>query len=66
MATKKTNLTEKNPAQLLALLTEQRETLRDHRFSAAGGRAKDSNGHKKTRAEIARLMTELGARKRAA
>ena len=59
---KKTSLTEKNQGELIALLSKQREELRTLRFSAAGSRPKDSSGPKKTRAQIARIMTELHAR----
>lgn len=64
--TKNTNLTEKNPAELLALLAQKRETLRELRFAAAGARPKDSTEPKKLRAEIARILTRLHALKRAA
>jgi len=63
---KNTTLTEKNPNELLAMLAEKREELRALRFAAAGARPKDSNAAGKVRAEVARIMTELGARKRAA
>lgn len=63
---KNINLTEKNPAELLALLIEKRETLRAMRFAAAGARPKDSTEPKKLRAEIARILTQLHAMKRAA
>jgi ribosomal protein L29 len=59
---KKTNLTEKNPVELTKLLKEKREELRGLRFSAAGARPKDSNAPKKTRKEIARVLTEMGNR----
>ena len=62
MATKKTTLHGQTPAELNALLAKQREELRTLRFSAAGSRPKDSSGPKKTRAQIARIMTELHAR----
>ncbi len=44
------------------LLGEKREELRKLRFEAAGARPKDSNAPKKTRKEIARIMTALGAK----
>ena len=65
MATKKQKLTEKNPAELTALLTKQREELRTIRFASAGGRPKDSAAPKKTRRNIARILTELHAQKTA-
>lgn len=59
---KKTNLTEKNMSELKELLAEKREHLRAARFSMVGAKVKDSNEPKKTRAEIARILTELGNR----
>ena len=59
---KKMKLTEKNETELVKMLKEKREELRGIRFSAAGARAKDSNGPSKSRKEIARLLTELGNR----
>ena len=65
MATKKTKLTEKNPAELTALLAKEREEMRTLRFASAGGRPKDSAAPKKTRRNIARILTELHAQKTA-
>jgi len=62
MAKTKTDLTEKNPKELNEMLAEKRESLRSMRFSALGSRLKDSSEPKKLRADIARIMTELGAR----
>jgi len=59
---KKTKLTEKNPAELEKMLKEKREELRVLRFAAAGARPKDSNAPRKSRQEIARVLTELGNR----
>ena len=63
---KKTDITEKNPAELTDLLAKKREELRVLRFSGVGARIKDTNDPKKVRADIARIMTELGKRSRAA
>jgi ribosomal protein L29 len=60
---KKISLKEKNQGELTALLSKQREELRALRFAAAGSRPKDSAAPKKTRREIARIMTELHTRK---
>ena len=49
-------------AELTKLLAETRATLRTERFSAAGARAKDSNGPMKLRRTIARILTEQHAR----
>lgn len=63
---KKTDLKEKNATELAELLKEKREELRTLRFSIAGGRAKDGNALRKTRAEVARIMTERGKRAKVA
>lgn len=42
-------------------LGEKREELRKLRFEAAGARPKDASAPKKTRKEIARIMTALRA-----
>ena len=63
---KKTDLKEKNVSELNDLLREKREELRTLRFSIAGGRANDGNALRKTRAEVARILTELGKRAKVA
>lgn len=65
MATKKTTLHGQTPAELNTLLAKQREELRVLRFASAGGRPKDSAAPKKTRKQIARILTELHAQKTA-
>ncbi|MDR3547812.1 MAG: 50S ribosomal protein L29 [Candidatus Pacebacteria bacterium] len=60
---KKQSLTGKNQGELTALLAKQREELRALRFAAAGSRPKDSAAPKKTRREIARILTTLHAQK---
>jgi ribosomal protein L29 len=62
---KKINLKETSVEELNKLLTEKREQLRTLRFSSMGRSVKDASEPKKIRADIARLMTELGARTRA-
>lgn len=59
---KKIELTEKNPEELMKLLVEKREELRKLRFAAAGAKAKDGSAPKKTRQDIARILTELHKR----
>jgi ribosomal protein L29 len=66
MATKKQKLTEMKTLELHELLAKQQEELRVLRFSSAGGRPKDSAAPQKTRKQIARIFTELHARKTAA
>lgn len=62
---KKITYNEMNDSQLREELGKQREELRTLRFAAAGARPKDSAAPKKTRAAIARLLTEQHARKSA-
>jgi ribosomal protein L29 len=59
---KKISLTAKTDAELTKLLTDTRAELRSERFSAAGARAKESNGPRKLRKTIARALTEQHAR----
>jgi len=59
---KKIILSEKNPTELTEMLAEKREELRKIRFSGSGVRAKNTSNAKNTRADIARVMTELHAR----
>lgn len=62
---KKTDLKAKNVSELTELLKKKREELRTLRFSIAGGRAKDGNTLRETRADVARILTELSARAKA-
>jgi ribosomal protein L29 len=55
-------MTTKTDQELDKLLLDTRETLRTERFSAAGARAKDSNGQQKLRKVVARALTEKRAR----
>ena len=61
---KKLNLKEKTAEDMMKMLAEKREELRTQRFSGMG-RMKDSSEPKKIRADVARIMTELGSRKSA-
>ena len=60
--TKKEVMTTKTTEELTKLLADTRAELRTVRFSAAGARAKDSNGPRKLRRTIARILTEKQAR----
>lgn len=62
---KKTDLKEKNVSELTELLREKRERLREVRFSSAGARLADNSEPRKLRADIARIMTEIGKHSRA-
>ncbi len=63
---KKLNLKEKTVEDMTKMLAEKREELRGLRFSGLSGRIKDSHAPKKLRADIARVMTEIGTRNTAA
>jgi ribosomal protein L29 len=63
---KKINIAEKNVTELTELLNQKREELRTLRFSVAGGRGKDGNALRIARADVARIMTELGKRAKTA
>jgi len=62
---KKESLKEKKVDELKEMLVKSREELRDLRFAAAGARPKNSNAPRETRKQVARILTELGNRKRA-
>lgn len=57
-----TNLKEKSAEDLMKMLSEKREELRALRFSSVSRSVKDTTEPRKMRADIARIMTELGAR----
>ena len=61
MATK-TNFKEKSAEDLMKLLAEKREELRTLRFSGVSRAVKDTTDPRKLRADVARIMTELGER----
>jgi ribosomal protein L29 len=65
MAKKKTDYKDMDPKDRTKRLGELRAELRKLRFEAAGARPKDSNAPKKTRREIARLLTAIRAGKTA-
>ena len=60
---KKLTLTEKTTEELATLLGEKREELRKLRFAAAGARPADASLPKKTRKDIARILTQMTAQK---
>lgn len=57
-------LKDKSQEELASLLTEKRETLRGIRFGTAG-HIRDTHTTRKTRADVARILTEMKARKTA-
>jgi ribosomal protein L29 len=59
------DLKDKSVEEMTEMLAEKREELRTLRFSGMG-RVKDGSSSKKIRADVARIMTEIGARNRKA
>lgn len=55
------NKTEK---EVIQLLNNKREALRNYRFSISGSKTRNVREGRNTRKEIARLLTELAGRKR--
>lgn len=55
-------ITEKPEEELQKLLEEKREKLRQLRFSLAGGKIKNISEIRKTRKEIARILTLLNSK----
>lgn len=62
---KKESLTEKKVEELKEMLAKGREEMKDLRFSAAGARLANGSAYKNARKQVARVLTELGNRKRA-
>jgi ribosomal protein L29 len=60
---KKTDISNKTPADLAKLISEKREALRVFRFGSAGAKTKNVKEGKMIRKEIARMMTALNAAK---
>ena len=58
---KSTELLKKKDADLLKLLKEKKEALREHSFGSAG--ASKGISPRNTRKDIARILTEMSARK---
>ncbi len=61
--TKKISFKEKKTDELEKMLSEKREELRKIRFAVAGSRPADSSLARKTRKDIARILTEMTAKK---
>ncbi len=55
----------KNNADLVKYLEEKREELRGLRFGASGSGVRNTHAQEQVRKEIARIMTDINARKRA-
>jgi ribosomal protein L29 len=56
---KYTDITKKTVADLKKEIADKREALRSFRFSIAGARVKDITTGRKTRKEIAQMLTAL-------
>ncbi len=61
--TKKISYKEKDKKELTSLLKEKREELRTLRFSGVAARKNDASAKRKTRKEIARILTERVSRR---
>lgn len=62
---KKTDYKGMDAKELSKKLADAREELRKLRFEQAGARPKDTNSPKKTRREIARMLTAARAKRSA-
>lgn len=62
---KKLDLKDKKADELKEMLAKSREELRELRFASAGARPKNTNAPRAARKTVARILTELGSRKRA-
>ncbi len=63
MATKKVNYKEKQDSELQKAFAEKKEELRKIRFGSAGARARDTKRSSNLKKEVARIMTEINARR---
>lgn len=59
---KKIDYTGKSAEELTKMLADKREELRKLRFSSVSRSVKDTNEPRALRADIARILTEMGAR----
>lgn len=57
--TKKISFKDKKVEELVTMLGQKREELRQTRFAVAGARPSDSSLARKTRKDIARILTEM-------
>lgn len=63
---KKNPIKQMSDTELMKKLADTREELRTMRFSGAGSRLKDPYAPAKARRDVARVLTELTARTKAA
>ncbi len=59
---KKEEIKKKKDTELIELLNEKRKELRDARFNTAGSKSRDAYFKRKTRRDIARILTEMRER----
>jgi ribosomal protein L29 len=59
---KKTDIKNNTDRELLALVTEKREALRQVRFATSGSKGRDVKKLRESKKEIARALTELSQR----
>jgi len=59
---KKTDVQNKSDADLVALVREKREALRQVRFATSGSKGRDVKKLRESKKEIARALTELSKR----
>lgn len=65
MAKTKNTFTDKKNEELTALLFEKREELKKLRFGGSGAKGKEANTARNIKKDIARILTEQTARKKA-
>ena len=58
-------LKNKTEQDLVKLIAEKREAVRQFRFGSTGGKAKNVKFARATKKEVAQIMTELSIRKHA-
>jgi len=54
---------DKTPQDLIKLISEKKEVIRNFRFGSTGSKTKNVKLGRTTRKEIARIMTELSLRR---
>ncbi len=57
------SLKEKKDSDLLKLLAQKREALREIRFGVAGSKSRNVREARSIRKDIARVLTEMGSRR---
>ncbi len=61
---KMSEYTNKTENEIVKLLNDKREALRNYRFAISGSKTRNVREGRNTRKEIARLMTEISDRKK--